>query len=350
MRQKTLILLSVATLILLLAAIFMPSTGTTRTPPATGAGPVFPTLKDWVGTAARIVIKGADGTVTLDRGSAAPGAGEPQAAWTVAEKSGYPASAASVQQLVNSLQTLRYVEPKTRRPDLFPRLEVEEAGKPEAKSRQVEVFDGNGARIAGVIIGKAHYGGALGGDDGVYIRLPEDAQSWLAQPPVTVSSDVLGWIDRRVTDIDPGRVQSVALTGPDGKTLTIGRATATDMLSVRELPPNTKLKSGDPVVAIGAAFRGVELTDVRPATQLGTTGASSAQLVTLDGLTVNLALVDQDGGTWAIVTASGTGDAAKEAADLAAATKGWAYKLPTGKASVLKTRLAELIEAPAKPS
>jgi len=376
MRQKTLIILAAVTLVLLLAAIFVPRAGTGRTPPAATAGPVFPTLKDWVGTAAKIVIKGADGIVTLERvqatpaAAAQPPAGQAPAApatgqapapaapvpppavlsWKITEKAGYPALSAPVQQLVNGLQALRYVEPKTRRPDMFPRLEVEEAGKPEAKSRQVEVFDGNGARIAGVIVGKVRGGGAGGGDDGVYIRLPEDAQSWLAQPPITVSSDFLTWIDRRVSDIDPARVQSVTLTGPDGKALTVGRATGNDMLAVRDLPANAKLKSGDPLVAIGAAFRGMELADVRPARELTAAGSGSAQLVTLDGLTLTLALVDQDGGTWAVVSASGGMGVAKEAVDIMAATKGWAYKLPPGKANVLKTKLADLIDVPAKPS
>jgi hypothetical protein len=351
MRQRALIATAFVTVLVLIAAIAVPTRRGSKAPPV-ASGPVFPTLKDWVSTAARIVVVGPDGTVTLDRREAAKDQPDtkPAEQWTIVEKSGYPAEAATIQQMVNGMMALRYLEAKTRKPDLFPRLEVEEAGKPGAKSRSVEVLDGNGARIAGLIIGKRRYDRSGGNRDGIYIRSPDEAQSWLAEPPITVSSDVLSWLDRKVTDIDPARVKSVSLTGPDGKTLTVSRPAAADKLAVEDLPANAKLKADDPLAAIGAAFRGVDLSDVRPAADLTAAQTESAKVVTFDGLTVELGLADQDGGTWARVSATGTGDAAREADELRTRTKDWAYKLAASKASVLKTRLPDLLEPPAKQS
>ena len=59
----------------------------------------------------------------------------------VEEKGGYPADVAKVQQALLGLADLTFVEPKTRKPDLYPRLEVEDADKPGTKSTLVTVTD-----------------------------------------------------------------------------------------------------------------------------------------------------------------------------------------------------------------
>ena len=49
--------------------------------------------------------------------------------WLVAEKGNYPANAAKISQIVRAMADLTLVEPKTQKPDLYPRLEVEDPGQ-----------------------------------------------------------------------------------------------------------------------------------------------------------------------------------------------------------------------------
>src|ERR1700730_15486647 len=102
MRQKALIATAFVTVLVLVAAIAVPTRRGSKPPPV-ASGPVFPTLKDWVSTADRIVVIGPDGTVTLDRREAAKDQPEakPVEQWTIAEKSGYPAEATTVLQVIN---------------------------------------------------------------------------------------------------------------------------------------------------------------------------------------------------------------------------------------------------------
>ena len=69
--------------------------------------------------------------------------------WLVAEKGNYPANAAKISQIVRAMADLTLVEPKTRRPDLYPRLEVEDPGagnRPWSRSRINRVPDRPGDR------------------------------------------------------------------------------------------------------------------------------------------------------------------------------------------------------------
>jgi hypothetical protein len=70
-----------------------------------------------------------------------------------------------------------------------------------------------------------------------------------------------------------------------------------------------------------------------------------AEYTTFDGLTIKVALLQQDGKDWARFQASGTGDAAKTAAELNERLERWVFAIPDYKAKTLKTKLADLTQA-----
>jgi hypothetical protein len=102
---------------------------------------VLANLAPRVGDVAAIVVHRGDETTTIAHHGAV---------WTVAEKGGYPADIAKVRQTLLGLAELTYVEPKTSKAELYPRLEVEDKGK----SALVEVKDGSGAKLGELIVGK----------------------------------------------------------------------------------------------------------------------------------------------------------------------------------------------------
>jgi hypothetical protein len=270
--------------------------------------------------------------------------------WVVAERGNYPADAQKLRQLLLGLAELVYVEPKTAEAQNYPRLEVEDAGAKDSKSTLITVSGQQGALLGEVIAGKPRADELGGGDDGVYVRKPGDAQSWLARGTLDLS-DTPGWLDHALLDLPAADVKEVLLTSPDGVKLTVTRAAPDDKFRLVELPKDKKLRSDDALDAIAGALAGLSLSDVRPQADFTwpKTGASRARFTFFDGLAVTVELTDQDKTSWARITAAGTGDSSAKAQDLNARTANWVYALPAYKAAMLKARLADIL-APAKSS
>ncbi|HLZ65290.1 MAG TPA: DUF4340 domain-containing protein [Aliidongia sp.] len=348
MRRNTLIALTLVTVPLFAAAVFVPAPGGTRLA-GVATGPVFPSLKDWVAGAATLTVTGPGGSVTLARKGPAPKAGEvPADGWELADKGGYPIDPATVRPILAGLLELKTVEPKTERPKLYDRLDLGNPGDKGSEAKSVTLADGNGADIVKLIVGRRRYG-LTGNDDGIYIRKPEDARSWLASPAFDLPADALSWIDRKLADIDADQIKLVSLSAaaPGSKPLTFTRDKAADKLAVQDLPKDFKLKSDNPGSDLTAAFRYLDLTDVRPAASVTAAPAATAHVETFDGMALDVTLVDQDGATWVKFAAKGTGDAVKAADEIAKRTGGWAYKIPDARVKTLETRLADLQAPPA---
>ena len=78
--------------------------------------------------------------------------------WSVVEKGNYPADEAKVRRLLLGLADLTLVEAKTTRPELFPRLDVDDPSN--GKATQVVVQDRQGQVVGQLIVGKARPGPA----------------------------------------------------------------------------------------------------------------------------------------------------------------------------------------------
>lgn len=306
----------------------------------TAAGmPVLPRLTASLGDVATLAVKHADAGLTLERRDDK---------WVVAEKGGYPADEAKVRQALLGLAELTFVEPKTAKPDLYPRLDVEDL-KPGAKSADVEAKDASGKTIAELIVGKRRPDQLGGGNDGIYVRRLGEAQSWLAKGSLDVTGDAKEWLDKKIAAIPPARIKSVRMTHADGSTLTVEREKPEDKFAVAGAPADTKYKSDFALAEPASFLDNVELTDVQPAdkAQLPTDGVTKAEIATFDGLTVAVSAVESNGAQWVRLSATGAGEAAeKEAKDLDAKTGAWVYAVLPYKVNPLKTKLEDLVEPP----
>ncbi|MBX6367366.1 MAG: DUF4340 domain-containing protein [Rhodospirillales bacterium] len=296
---------------------------------------VLPTVNERPSDIAVIAVKRDKGTVTLRRG---------QSGWTVAERNDYPADPGKVRAALVGLAELKLVEPKTRKADLYHRLEVEDV-KEGAKSALLEVTDGSGQKMAELIVGKRRPDRLGTGADGIYIRRPGDAQSWLAQGSLDLTGEAKDWLDKKVVSIPPAKVKSVTIVHPDGSTLTIARDSADAKFAVADAPPDTKWKGETTIAEPAGALENLELNDVATAeAQPVPEDATTATFVTFDGLTVKAATWKKDETTWIRLDASGAG-----AEEITAKTGKWVYAVPAWKANPLKTKLSDLVE-PAKSS
>lgn len=342
MKAKGLIALLLVTAIAVLLALFTAYRGGgDRADPLIGTV-VLPDMRQRLGEVARVTLIHGEAKTTLLRRDGK---------WIVEEKGSYPADQAKVTQAVRGLADLRYVEPKTGKPDLYGRLEVEDAGKKDAKSTLVTVSDEKGMLLGEIIVGKRRIDQLGGGTDGIYVRKPGDAQSWLARGTLELPGDTVPWLDPAIIDVSREKVKEVVLTQPDGSRLDIAHDKPEDPLALKGAPADAKLKSDTVLVEPTTSLASLTLSDVRPEAELPLpeAGVSRAEFTTFDGLSVKIALIDKDGKSWARIEASGTGEAEAPAKALEDKLRPWVFAIPDYKAKALRTKLAD-VTAPPKPS
>jgi hypothetical protein len=340
MHARSLILLASATAALAVIAIAVLASGDRGVSRAAPGQSAFPALTARLGDVVSVTVSRNGTTMTLIRDGDN---------WLVAEKGNYPANVAKISQIVRAMADLTLVEPKTQNPDLYPRLEVEDPGN--GKSALVAVKDKSGGDLAQAIVGKRRYDRLGAGNDGVYLRKPGEAQSWLARGTLDPSGDVASWLDRQIIDISEKKIAKVILTQADGTKLVISRSAPDAHFAVEDAPADTKFKSESTISGPAGALETLDLDDVKPASELPVPDKDvvTASFTTFEGLTIDVRLMDRDKTNWVAISATGSGSTEADAKKIAEKVSHWTYAIPAYKANLLKTKLADLVE-PAKGS
>jgi hypothetical protein len=337
MQSRSLILLASATIVLVAIAIIVLASGDRGVSRAAPGQPAFPALAAKLGDVASVTVSRNGTTMTLIRDGDS---------WLVAEKGNYPANAAKISQIVRAMADLTLVEPKTQKPDLYPRLEVEDPGN--GKSALVAVKDKSGGDLAQAIVGKRRYDRLGAGNDGVYLRRTNEAQTWLARGTLDPSGDPASWLDRQIIDISEKKIAKVTLTQPDGTRLVISRAAPDASFAVEDAPADAKFKSESTTSGPATALETLDLDDVKPAGELPVPDKDvvTASFTTFDGVILDLRLIERDKTNWIAISAAGSGSAEAEAKKVEDKVSHWVYAIPAYKANLLKTKLADLLEPP----
>jgi hypothetical protein len=258
--------------------------------------------------------------------------------WTVVNKSNYPAAPERMRGLLRGLARLRLLAPKTRRRALFDRLGL--GDPPGGAATRVSVQDRMGETVAALLVGKPPADLLGSANRGVYVRRPDDDQTWLARGDLDVTGDAIDWLDRRIIDIPPARLAAVTLTGADGEVVTLRRGKPTAAFVVAGFPVDMKGEESAMLAARAAALSSLELADVKPAADAPapTTGIVAAAFVTFDGLTITAQTYQAGGADWLALAAGGSGAAAAEAAALHKRLARWVFAIPPARAKLLGAR------------
>lgn len=145
---------------------------------AARSGELFlPDLQRRANEAREVVLTRSSGTATLKQQGDR---------WIFVEKGDYPANGEQVRRVLVELAELRLVEAKTRKAELYPRLQVEDVSEKDARSTQMTVKDGKGTTIVDVLIGRRRIDrlGAAGIRSTSVARAP-NRRGW---PPATSTS------------------------------------------------------------------------------------------------------------------------------------------------------------------
>ncbi len=340
MQRRGLILLAAASLAFAVLAFVTIATGDRGVSRAGPGERAFPALAAHLGDVASVELRRSALGLTFVRDDDA---------WLVAEKGNYPADAGKVRQMVLAMADMTLVEPKTQKPEFYPRLDVEDPGN--GKSALVTIKDKAGAPLAELIVGKRRYDRLGAGNDGIYVRKPGNTQAWLARGSLEFSDQLSIWLDRRILDIPEKRIAKVVLTQPDGTKLVIARPATEAKFAVEDAPADAKFKSVTTTSEPAMALETLDLDDVRPAAEMPIADKDvvTASFTTFDGLTVDVRLREQDNMHWVALTAAGSGPAETEAKEIGDRVSRWTYAIPLYKANQMKMKLSDLLE-PAKGS
>jgi hypothetical protein len=388
---------SLTILIILAAALglgaFVSSTRRAPTPtPAALKRPLIDGLTAKLDSVSRIEVKSGDKVLTLQRRDQG---GSP--AWVIASKSDFPVEFARVRDALVKFSDLKVVEEKTSKPDLYPRLGVEDVTAPGSKSTLVTLADSAGATAASVILGNKTNAPAdpmtpSRDKDGVFARLAGQAQALKVEGAATFDVDPMQWINRTILELERNRVHTVVITpvGAENDRTRILRLTrdkeSTPDFVVEDMPPGRELRHSQAAGQPGGALSFVRIDDWKPVAEINFSapaenvpaqaGAApneppfapvSAVYTTFDGLTITARVTHRDGKFWGHFTAT-AGDPTpglpaepppgaakrrtpdevrKEAQDLGARFAPWAFALPDYTARQIASQLESLLkEAP----
>jgi hypothetical protein len=337
MTPRRVLILLIAGILVIAAALWLASQR--HLEKATLAGDlVLPGLEKSVNTASEIHLMKGDGTrTTLKKGAID---------WVVSERD-YPADSGRVRKLLLDLGALNVVEEKTRNPELYAQLGVEDSDSPKAASTLVEVV--TPAKTFALIVGKP-----AAGKTG-FVRVAHTEPSLLAQPLISVDAEPRRWIARDVVDIGEQRIKEALVEPAAGPAYTATRDAAQQSdYKVSPIPKGRELSSSSAADELGASFVALQADDIRraPAAASGAAKPDHAVFRTFNGLELDVTgLVDGEHHFIALVARSTGKDAQAEADALNKRFQGWQIEIPAYKYQTIFRPLEELLKRvePPKP-
>ncbi len=322
----------------------------------------FPNLVKDADRLKTIVIRHGNETVSLDWDGKL---------WHARERSNYLADSEKVNQLIVTLARMVKIEGKTKQPDRYSRLEVEDPTGKNAQGRQITLLDNAGKELANVIVGKRQYNMGTQTSN-TYIRLGGDPQVWLATGEFTPETAMSYWLQGTIADINPAIVKSVTVTHPNGDKVVVGRGSpgAADMV-VENLPKGATPPPPNTTAEYATVLSGMSLEEVAPAADkpFPKDKITTAVIEGQTGFQVTVEIADIDGQDWIklkgippAANSNGTpkpGDSGvvdlrtdwnKVINDLNARTDGWVFQVPEFQISPLKKHMADLLKKQSTPA
>jgi hypothetical protein len=258
--------------------------------------PAFPALRENPDAVAKVVLTTPEGSFTLVR--------ETGDRWSALERFGYPVEEDQVRALIVALADMRLIEAKTRLPERYGRLEVEDVDAEDAKSRLLRVESADGKVLAEAILGKQQH--RLTGNQaaGTYLRRPGEARSWLASGGVAIDGEVVNWLDDEIVYLDGKRIGRIEIRPDSGPAYVVQRDSAGEPLQLADLAEDETAKEGADLDRLAAAFADLRFEDVKPRRELAWPDAHhTATATTFDGVELTVQLARIDGEPWAIFDA-----------------------------------------------
>lgn len=286
MKAKTLGILAAITIAGIVLAIFVNQKPASQFPQSGEL--LFPELLSVVNDVNEIVVETKDQTVTLMRG---------ENTWRVKEKAEYRADVEKVKQTLIGLAELRILEPKTKNPELYDRLGLQDKEQEGSLSTTVTMKTPNNPEAALVILGNQRPAKGNPRMSEIYARKPGDPQTWLTIGNLPLEKVAGEWLDKEITALTTKRVHRVTVRHPGGDTLLVSKDKPEDLdFQVDSLPAGSKVASQFNVNNVVGTLVQLSLEDVKEAQEVNFQDRSgvTAVLETFDGLRLHVQTAKQE--------------------------------------------------------
>ncbi|WP_025769672.1 DUF4340 domain-containing protein [Thioalkalivibrio sp. HK1] len=261
---------------------------------------VFPSLFDRINEVARIRIEGADDPFHIVRADDA---------WMLEEKDGYPAARDRVHRLLLGGASLKYLEPKTSRPEYYSELGVEDPDEAGADSLRIRLESAAGEELARWVLGNRRTSGANRDRSELYVRIADDPQVWLVEGSVPSGRSAVDWAQRDIVAIPVERTRRVTLRHSDGDVIEVSKADPADSeFTLQDIPEGREVDAAYRIADIGGFIQDLRLDDVRSRPgydeeEFDADNGLSLSVVTFDGLRVIGDLKRRDSDGWLVLRA-----------------------------------------------
>ena len=273
--------------------------------------------------------------------------------WGIAGRGGYRVQDSKLRSMLTTLTELRLTEPRTTDPAQFARLGVEDpTAEKEGTANLLRVLDTDAKPILAVIVGHRRMRTQGHVPEQVYVRLPGDNQSWLAEGGLQADADPQVWLDRDILNIAPGTIVKVVATNGESR---IEFSRDGDKLKVTvpaEYPKLEDYKIDD----VARALESLTFQDVKSDKEPIGEKAGESVFTTAGGLEISVTVNRQDKDSWTRFRVGATGAAttgaaatAADAEKLNAKLAGWAFQTGQWKEKAFIPTLDDLKAPPPEP-
>ena len=270
--------------------------------------------------------------------------------WVLRERDGYPANADKVRTLLIALQDAELAEDKTKKPERYEVLQVEDPQSKGAASNLLTLSDASKAVLAEMIVGRVRANAFGGGRGGTYIRKPGEAQAWLVNSQIDISSDVKNWMKTRIFETQVDRIRKVTVEIPGEEAVVIDWDEASKQLKLRAIPAGKQVKFVNSIPDMIDSLANIDMEDVRKSPDTPSGGnVSTVKIASEGGLVITYSVRNTPDGDWLSMAAAGEGEHRKFADLFTAGAKGWEFKLAKTKASEFLKKRADLIDDIVEP-
>ncbi len=286
MKQKTLILLTLITAVVVVAAVVSMKDDPALRP--TEQGPFLVGLKERINDVARLEISSGGTDVVVVKN---------EEDWALQSSGGYPAKFEVVKAVLLGLTELDRVEGKTSNPESYSKLGVDAPQPGAGSSTQIELFDASGSSIAAIIMGNRK----TGKTPEMYAREPDAEQAWLIHGQLNLQMDPSFWIEKEITNIAPDRVASVVIQRSDSAPLRIYKDRPSDAnFLIEDIPSGREPISESIANSVASGLNYLSLEEVRPAGEVSFDGAlvAKATFLSWDGFVVQVETTRVDDQNW----------------------------------------------------
>ena len=337
---------------------------------------LFPDLKTTINELNEVAIQRGQKTLTLVNEAGT---------WKIREADRHPALFTRIKQTAIAVSDLEILAEKTKNPEQYTTLGVEDPAADKAESTLLTLKDASGKQLVTLIVGKDRLSSAAADQHGLYVRIPGQEQALLVAGQLDISVETADWVDKNLINVGPDRIRHIDIVHGNAQDISLQREKADADLVPEKIPAGKQARSDYVLERMEGILEDIIIEDVKAAAKIEfPTDAITTTVQTFDGLTtvITSAVIDEKNyAKFALQYAAQAQpeppvtteveskpaadqpeqqpdaaaapadkepepkrDVAREVADLTAKTAGWVYQIPAYKFDTFTRKLDDLVE------